>query len=354
MYKVLIGEISSYKSIVIARYLKSIYNDIVIYSYDYKKFTKIIHTKYVDSHFILNNIDTNSYLNEIAKLVNELNVDVFFPIHSDFIGEILKKKDRFGCSLNYLGDYDDYLKLHIKNELQLIARRLSLDIPIEFNGFKEAVVPFVIKPPDKSSSKGIVYIDTIEDKLKFQKHEYKNYIFQEYIYGVGCGYSVYAENGIIKVGYGHIRLAEYPIRGGSSVYRESYVNNTMKLYAKTLLEKVKWTGFAMFEFKLTTTGRLVLIEVNPRIWGSINQGLQNGINYFESVISIPPKKMQIKTEVKTYLTPQIFLSLFLYLLNGNFNKTILFLRNRSKNKPDISFTEDIKGWCSVLLRFIFK
>lgn len=354
MIKILLGEISSYKAIVIAGFLKKTYKDIIVYSYDYKKFTNKIHTKYIDKHLVLENTDTNSYLNSIASVTKNLNIDLFLPIHSDFIGEILKNKKIFGNSLNYLGDYDDYITLHNKIKLQSIARDLCIDTPIEYSGFQEAVLPFVAKPADKSSSKGVIYIRTLNDKLKFQKEEYKNYLFQEYISGIGCGYSVYADKGIIRAGYGHLRLAEYPISGGSSVYRESYTNNKMQLYAKNILEKVKWTGFAMFEFKLTDTGRLVLIEVNPRIWGSINQGLQNGINYFDSIIPLTSKEIRTNSEVKTFLSPQIYLSFLKYILRGNFKSVCLFFRNWSYNKPDVSFVEDLKGWLSVIFRAILK
>ncbi|MHA1396066.1 MAG: hypothetical protein ACTSRZ_21385, partial [Promethearchaeota archaeon] len=165
-------------------------------------------------------------------------------------------------------------------------------------------------------------------------------------------YSVYAINGKIKIGYGHIRLAEFPVSGGSSVYRESFYDNRMKEIAEKILDKIKWSGFAMFEFKLTPKGDLILIEVNPRIWGSINQGLQNGVNYFKLIIPRPCVKGYKKKYIRTYLSPQIYLSFFMYLLKGNFKPIIYFFRNFRSNKADINIFSDFRGWVSVVLRNI--
>ena len=108
-------------------------------------------------------------------------------------------------------------------------------------------------------------------------------VCQEYVAGKGCGYSVYCRNGEILQEYGHLRLAEYPTSGGSSVYRMGFMHPNMRPIAQEILNRIPWTGFAMFEFKLTPDNELVLIEVNPRIWGSINQALQDGIPFFSDV-----------------------------------------------------------------------
>ena len=47
-----------------------------------------------------------------------------------------------------------------------------------------------------------------------------------------------------------------------------------------LLRAVGWHGVAMVEFKVDRRdGRPVLLEVNPRFWGSINQAVSAGIDF---------------------------------------------------------------------------
>ncbi|MEG8947224.1 ATP-grasp domain-containing protein [Rosettibacter firmus] len=352
---ILVGEISSYKAIVICKYIKKNYANINIISYDYKTQIKGLITKYTDKHFQIKKKDINSYIFELIKLIQEEKIDVYLPIHSDFIGIILQNKQAFGKTLSYLGDFESYQKLHNKNLIQEIVKDLDIVIPYKYETFKDAKLPFVAKPISGSSSKGVLYFFNENKRNKFFNYDFSNYIFQEYIQGTGCGYSVYAVNGEIKIGYGHLRLAEYPISGGSSVYRTSFYKEEMYIIAKKIFEKIPWTGFAMFEFKLTPKGELILIEVNPRIWGSINQGLQNGIDYFEPILKA--KKKDIKEnkqskKINTYLSPQIYLSLLFYLIRGNIKPLILFLKNVRNNKADVSLFDDPTGWLSILLRKI--
>lgn len=350
--KILIGEISSYKAIVIARYIKENYSGICIHTHDFRKFTSFYKTKYSDIHHVIKYQIESKYLEDISDIIKKQNIDFFFPVHSDYIGMILENKKLFNNSLSYLGSFIDYKNLHNKENLIQKAYKLGIRVPKKFNDLKEAEVPFIGKPKESSSAKGLVYFLLEKDKTKNYKQSFKNYIFQEYIEGIGCGYSVYAINGKIKTGYEHIRLAEYPVTGGSSVYRDSFYKEEMHSIAQKILETIPWTGFAMFEFKLTPKGELVLIEVNPRIWGSINQGLQNGVNYFEAILGKSDNLSYQNKNIKTYLSPQIYLSLLLYIIKGNLKPFIEFIKNNRLNRADISLWNDPKGWLSVILRKI--
>ena len=108
----------------------------------------------------------------------------------------------------------------------------------------------------------------------------------------------------------------------------------------------------MFEFKLTSDGKIVLIEINPRIWGSINQGLQNGVNYFEDILGKPTQKNQNDKKVNTYLSPVIYLSLFQYLIRFKFKPISYFFHNIRKNRPDVGLFDDPLGYISMLIRII--
>jgi len=351
--KVLIGEISSYKAIVIAKFLKTNYPGIVLITYDYLTFIKKVHTKYSDEHITLNARSGKAYIDELIKLCHDNVIDMFIPVHSDNVGSILQAKGLFGKALSYTGNFDQYLRLHNKDVLQTLARELEIDTPNNYLSFKEARIPFVVKPTNKSSSKGVLYFTSEKSKGTFYLEHENDIIIQEFIEGFGCGYSVFVRDGKVLVGYGHKRLAEYPISGGSSVYRTSFFDPRMHSIAEKLFNEVPWSGFAMIEFKFTPDNRLVLIEVNPRIWGSVNQGLQCGINYFEPLFGIAKFNKRHK-EVNTYLSPQIYLSLLQYILRFNCKPLIDFIINIRKNNVDLSLINDPRAYLSVILRKILK
>ena|ERR1035437_345474 len=354
MTKVLIGEISSYKAMVIAKYLFKQYPDIEIYTFDYFSFTGKIHSKYSAKHFVLKFTTVESYIVQISELVKKLCIDLFIPVHSDFIEDILKQRKLFGSTLSYIGNYSTYKLLHNKKDLHSLARKLAINVPIEYEDYRSAKIPFVAKPSNKSSSKGVLYINDAASFERYKNYNFNNYVFQEYVEGIGCGYSIYCADGEIIKSYGHKRLAEYPVTGGSSVYRDFFYVPEMKEITKKILAEVKWTGFAMFEFKCKKNGELVLIEVNPRIWGSINQGQQNGVNYFESLIGETTIVNTPNKSYKTYLSPQVYLSLAKYILKGKTKPLLLFLKNFKNNKADVNLFDDFKGYFSVILRFFYK
>ncbi len=344
--RVLLGDISSYKAIVVAKFLKENYSNIEIHTFDSRSFTRYVRTKYSDVHHIVKSGNIENYI----ELIEEYKIDHFIPVINENIKFILKNKERFKDSLDYLGSYEIFEKLNNKKLLMSLAQKLDIKIPKTYKSIDEANYPCVVKPTDMSSSKGVVYIDTQED-LDRAKEEYrgiKNLIVQEYVKGEGVGCSMYVKDGNIVTSYGHRRLAENPISGGSSVYRESFQDSRMQSVTKKILENWRWRGFSMFEFKLTSHNELYLIEVNPRIWGSINQGLQNGINYFEDMLGEVAKK-EI-TEQKTYLSPLFYFVLLKYLLRFNVKPLLLFIKNIKCNRADISLFNDPKGFFSPILR----
>jgi predicted ATP-grasp superfamily ATP-dependent carboligase len=346
--RILIGDITSYKAIVIVKYLKKNYNS-KIYAYSTKSFAKKIKTKYVDHIFILNKAKCND---DISIIINKHSIDYFFPVINEELSLFWKNKTTYFQTLDYLGDFEAYKTLNDKRKLYDLAVKLDIKAPTSFTSTKDAVFPYVIKPTNLSSAKGVLYVNNPDEVP--QNINSNNIIIQQYIEGVGVGYSFYCKEGSITIGYGHKRLAEYPVSGGSSTYREKFINIDMIEIAAKIVNHINYTGFAMFEYKLTQQGDIYLIEVNPRIWGSINQGLANGVNYFESILGKSKKPVLLRSkEIKTYLSPLIYASLIKYSFSFKFKPLLYFLRNIRNTSPDVSLLEDPKGYFSLLLRKLF-
>ena len=348
--KVLVSDISSFKAIGICRFLKENYGNVNIYSFDTRPFTRYFHTKYSDKHYI---IERNAYLDSVFNILRKDNIDLFIPIYSNEMDMVLQNKHKAEKALAYWGSYESFGILNDKDRLYELARELNINVPERYNNIEESQVNCVIKPVTQSSARGVRYFFNQKklDEAKSSLGSKKDIIIQEYIQGEGIGYSVFAKNGKIITGFGHKRLAEYPISGGSSVYRESYENEEIRAISEKILIATKWSGFAMFEFKLTPDNEIYLIEVNPRIWGSINQGLQNGINYFEDILGKATFVTKFnKGNINTYLSPLIYLSFLKYLQQLNFRPLLTFIGNVSHNRADINMFCDFKGWFGTILR----
>jgi len=186
--------------------------------------------------------------------------------------------------------------VHDKKNLSETVSNLGIKAPrthyIEniqelFEKMHKISCPVVIKLRRSTGSRGIWYVNSKRELLTTYHKVVKNYsllpeeypIIQEYISGAGAGVSMLFDRGKMKAKFSHLRLREYPVSGGPSTLRISIQEEKMEKIARKLMETIGWHGVVMVEFKLTKNGIPVLIEVNPRIWGSINEAVASGVDF---------------------------------------------------------------------------
>jgi len=111
-------------------------------------------------------------------------------------------------------------------------------------------------------------------------------MIQEYIKGYGCGFFAVYNEGKCGLTFQHRRIREYPPRGGASVCAESFKHRLLEKFGRKLLDSLRWHGVAMVEFKMTEEGIPILMEINPKFWGSLDLALEAGVNFPKAVVDI--------------------------------------------------------------------
>lgn len=224
--------------------------------------------------------------------------DVLMPVHSDDTYLIAKYKDHLSKFTKIpFHSYEAICEVNDKSRLMQVASELGIPSPRTFFVHKlsdlrkislDAEFPLVIKVRNSSGSSGVDYASSPEELntkftymiKKFGLTEKEYPIIQEYIKGEGYGVSMLFNYGELRAKCTHRRIREYPITGGPSTLRESVNHPAMEKIARDLLGHYQWHGLAMVEFKLRDSDKKpVLIEVNPRMWGSINQSILAGVNF---------------------------------------------------------------------------
>ena len=105
-------------------------------------------------------------------------------------------------------------------------------------------------------------------------------LFQEYFRGHGIGVEVLFERGEPRWLFAHRRIHELPVSGGASSYRRSIpVPIGLGKATVSLLRELRWHGVAMVEFKVADDGDYRLMEINPRLWGSLPLAIAAGVNF---------------------------------------------------------------------------
>lgn len=68
--------------------------------------------------------------------------------------------------------------------------------------------------------------------------------------------------------------------GGASVYRESIYEPEIEAAGRAILDHLDWHGLAEVEFlKNAETGEFELMEINPRMWGSLQCAVKAGADF---------------------------------------------------------------------------
>ncbi len=144
----------------------------------------------------------------------------------------------------------------------------------------------VVKPRKTSGSRGMLFVNdpgALEAAWVEVSREFPRPIVQQRIDATGPGLGVFVlidEKGQLLGLFGHKRLREYPIQGGPSTLCCSHRDESLIEQSLTLLREMNFHGIAMIEFKVdATTGEPVLMEINPRFWGSIGLAVAAGVDF---------------------------------------------------------------------------
>ena len=185
---------------------------------------------------------------------------------------------------------------HVQDKAWLMRYAIENGIPCPGTLFPESVrsveamreevaYPAVIKPRVSSGSRGIVYVKSPDDLVASYRTVHRKYpdpVIQEFIssggaYGVGALLNFNSEP---RASFVYRRLREYPVSGGPSTLRESVRNEEIRSLALDILKSLKWTGIAMVEFRVDSRdGRPKLLEINPRLWGSLWLAIRSGVDF---------------------------------------------------------------------------
>ena len=247
--------------------------------------------------------EPRSYARALATLIDRLRIDLLLPITDPSVEAVLEHRLAFADRVVLpLPTRDAYRHASDKARSLDLARSAGLDVP-------ESVVlrtrdadhlpaadffPAVLKP-----HRSVVSADSsgaVRRKLRVRHVAHAEacrvaldelpdgaypVLLQRQVHGPGEGLFLLRWNGRVIAAFAHRRLREKPPEGGVSVYRESIAVPPELLAAGTkLLALLDWQGVAMVECKHDLdTGRYVFMEVNGRLWGSLQLAIDAGVDF---------------------------------------------------------------------------
>ena len=262
--------------------------------------------------------DPRGFVNALLDVVRKQRVDALFPVSDIAMHVIGPEKTRFaGYTHIPTPDAETYSEISDKYRLMQQAVAQGVSIPETLfvpDGQLDSVIeeirefPVVVKPGCSLVKEGqqwkktsVCYAESRDALMRLYRE--KSYLrqpslIQRRVVGEGQGLFVLMNQGLPLGMFAHRRLRERPPSGGVSVLRESIalpkamVDATLKL-----LQRVKWHGVAMVEFKVDAVShRPLLMEINGRFWGSLQLAIDAGVNFPLRLFNLAMGKIEILPE----------------------------------------------------------
>lgn len=267
--------------------------------------------------------DPARYVDTVAQEVRDRQAQVVLPVTDNASRSLLGHDDRIGAVVAgpsrsaYLRASDKAALLEAAPACGIrVPRQLTLQRPGDSCEAADAFGQVVVKP-----AQSVVEVDgrTVSTRVQFvgegervaevvRRFPAAAYplLLQERVRGDGVGVFLLRRDGRTLLQFGHRRLREKPPAGGVSTYREVYLPpDALRHACERLLDSLGYEGAAMIEFKRDeVTGECVLMEINARLWGSVQLAIDAGLDFPSALVdmamgrpTVPPDR--VRTEVRS-------------------------------------------------------
>lgn len=280
-------------------------------------------SKYSKEHFVYPSPFNNNQSDFIDCIINEIQkhkARVLMPVLEETYLISKYKKELLQHTALVVPDYEQILLAHNKDKWEKIAGKLNICTPRSYyiddlkNGrpvLKHLPYPLLIKPKQGGGGWGINQINSPNElerfliKDSYLERPWEQFYVQEKIDGDTTCVAMLLNNGELRAKVTYKQLREYPIKCGQATLRISVNSPHAEEKLQLLLEHLRWHGVCQADFIIEKkTGIPYLVDLNPRFWGSLIQGIASGVDfphlYYQIALEGDVKPvLQFKTDVMT-------------------------------------------------------
>ena len=267
--------------------------------------------------------EPDDFVDSVLEFVRTHAIDLVIPVTDWTLGPLSAHRERFAgvCriampsreALEFASDKYRTIKL---------AESIGIDVPRTLLADSEAnmspspgvAFPLVVK--DRFSvrwtqgkavfgSAAYVYsAEELKNKVAERVRAAGDVLIQEFTLGAGLGFSCFVVGGKAFLPFQWQRTREVDPRGSASSARKSVpLDPGLVSRSVQLILGMGFEGIAMVEYKKAADGRLILMEINGRPWGSIGLPVACGIDYPRYLIewslqgTLPPPEISYRENV---------------------------------------------------------
>ncbi len=248
---------------------------------------------YCDAH------DELGSYNAIKEELEKYHYDIVIPMNDDVAIILAKhKKELSALTSVHVNDWEIFQMASDKLKTMKVCMEHHLPCPNTFLSKEEFITvkdsvkyPMVVKPRTGCAAVGFHVADDEQDLLDYYdkaENKYGPCLIQEFIPQNGLQYKAELfmdRRGTLKGACVFAKVRWYPIDGGSSTLNETVDRPDIVANCKKLLEEIHWYGYADIDLiEDTRDGQVKIMEINPRITGSVKICFEAGVNFSQMII----------------------------------------------------------------------
>jgi len=281
-----------------------------------KRFQRLLKSKYCYKYGFCPDpmLKPQEFIKFVKEYAEDNYIDIIFPFTDSVASLLSYYKNEFQVKIP-LPSYDIFKKAIDKFEIIKIAENLNIPVPNTTELFNIKKIdrilsennikyPFVLKPKVRGDQISGTQIIKSKDELKkiyqyFIKigrkdpiYNYEKPIIQEFIpSGMIYDCCTLTSNGKVNYALTQCRYRQMNPRRGIGVVNLTSKNIELINLSKKLLELINYHGPAQLEWLKTKSNKFILLEINPRFWGTLELSIKAGYNFPLYVIKALYKKL---------------------------------------------------------------
>jgi predicted ATP-grasp superfamily ATP-dependent carboligase len=243
--------------------------------------------------------DAQAFATGVVEFVREHPTRVVLPTTDGAIAALTPHREQLaglGCVLALATDQVLAIA-NDKDRTLAVASELGIEYPktMRIDGVADVPTlagafgfPVVLKPTSSWVSDSLVRLQAVEVINEAEAAEVigafmkagADVLAQQWVGGRREGVTMFVVNGEIRARCGHIAHRTSPALGGASVLRESLeVPPDIYDSSERLIRAIGLDGLCEVEYRRDSAGRPLLMEVNARIAGTIENALRSGVDF---------------------------------------------------------------------------
>lgn len=268
-----------------------------VYCADFVPRAMSFYSRYSAGHFVYPSpfSEQEQFIACLIAKIKELKIDVLIPVFEELFLVAKHKEELLEHVKMAVPDYSQILKAHNKDQWGTIAGKLQIPVPRTFaierfvsdpGAIAELPFPVLIKPKQGGGGWGIKRVASTGEFKDFLAEDAREslpcerFLVQELIEGETLCVAMVFSRGQLRGKVAYRQLREYPVFGGQATCRISVSHPAAEGNFQRLLEHLGWHGICQADFIVDKANNIpYLIDINPRFWGSLAQGIAAGVDF---------------------------------------------------------------------------